>query len=369
MQEPGLISGPRRPSGVPSALRVLRAPLVPLVLLVLSTAACEVDWGGSRVELREPELPEGAREEEGSDAPTAEREPAAELPLPEGPLLYLARLDRSGAARAVPIARLGPGGPSSLGWPSGADESYRGRFDSAFAPAGVELPLLAAGARIGSWVAEPGRSSPRARCPSVRTGRVLLPPGAAVPEFAVFTSDRAGTEMEITGPPTPPARRARLFGPILAERLLGEAGIAEAFLARPASRTSVRAPGGGPPDMAATYLIRDTLAVASPRSPFSASLVFVARADTATSGYVPRWHLVGRYDQAGDRAVHQHLARLPRGGTSLDLLRELGAEDERLAAVTLAPTTAGRGRLPRPDWREEGPCRALELLRSGAPGP
>lgn len=322
------------------------------VAVLLSTAACEVDWGGGRIALEDPAPPQ--------DTAGAPAQPDVRLvPIPDGPLLFLARLDADGSARVVPL--VGLGGESAgaeltpLAFPDTVDDGYRARFESTFMAAGTELRLHAGGERIGSLVLGTSPTVRDAGCPGVGTGRALLLPGQTAPGYAFGLPAGVGG-----GPPAllediAPTRRMSVAGPVLAERLIADP---RAFLAQRVALTPVRLPGDTVPGMAATYLISDSLA-AGPPAGEAISLFFVAQYDAA-AGYRPLWQEVRRYDSAAEKEVFEYLdwVRLPAG--RLDVLRRYDGTRVGLA-TSLLPEGVASG--PREiGWIEPAACSALELL-------
>lgn len=384
-------------------------PRIPalLALFLAGLTACEVEWGGARMALEQPSPPEG-------EAPPSASEAAAETPpLPDGPLLLLARLDPDGEGLALPVARVSPRGLRPLQWPRDPPAAWRERFVSTFQPPGAELPLHARGVRVGTLILEGGRDPVNAGCPAPSAVRALLPPDHPAPRFAFAFSPRGDAPSPDPPPPPELTRRIRTFAPILAERLLREAGVERSFLARRAALEAVPFPGDTAPGMAAAYLINDTLAAApSPPGP-SASLFFLARYDPAR-GYVPVWAAVRSYTDPGGKEAFEYVGILPaptvaaaerraspasrspsggegdaeegEDGGALLFLRQVDASSERLAAVALGAGDAGpgagedgEGAFPAvtgaeaasaaPRWVEARPCSGMGLLGEAPPRP
>lgn len=342
------------------ARRLRLLPLLAAAALVLS--ACDVQWGGARMRLEEPELPEP----EAEKSPATEVEPVAELP--SGPLLLLVRMDATGRARVAPAARITPSGLAPLGLPEDPSGEYRRRFADAFQPPGGVLSLRAGGDPVGTLILGEGRDPGNESCPVVSTGRVLLPPGSSPPEFGFVVSPGDSLRLPLAEPPPSTIRRNRVFAPILAERLLRDAGVARPFLAARARIDAVAFPGDTIPAMASTYLINDTLAAVPPPSGPSSSLFFLARYDRS-EGFVPVWSRIRSYTDPGDKEALAYLGRMDLGGTRAYFVRLLTADDERLGAFR---TGDPGGEL----WWEEGGdgCSALEALsggprRGGGPAP
>jgi hypothetical protein len=326
--------------------------LTVVITVLLSTAACEVEWGGGRIALEDPAPP--------PDTTVTPEEPDVRLaPIPDGPLLFLARLSPDGSARVVPLASLGgePVGAvlTSLVYPDTVDDGYRARFDSTFLAAGAELQLHTSGERIGSLILE---GSPRVRgaaCPSVGSGRALLLPGQTAPPYAFALPAEAGDAAPALVRPIEPTRRMSVAGPVLAERLIDDA---RAFLAQRVAFTPVWLPDDTIPGMAATYLVNDSLAPGPPAGE-AISLFFLAQYDVA-AGYRALWQEVRRYDSAAEKEVFEYLdwVRLPAG--RLDVLRRYDGTRAGLATSLLPEGPAAGSR--EVGWIEPTACSALELL-------
>lgn len=294
-----------------------------LALLVL-LAACEAEWEGAELTLEQPPSPRDTVE-----APAEEEAEAPPLPAP--PMLYRVEAEEDGSARVSPLALVRDGALRGLPSPTDA-ESWWGRFDSAFLSAGQELPLLAGGARLGTVVLSGAVEGSSPGCPGAASGELLLPPGRQPPASAFAVSPGAGPG----GLPGRPAGsettgRQRTFAPILAERLLREAGVERHYLAREADLRPA-ALGDSVPGFAATFLIADSL-TSGPPDGRAVSLLVLARPHPS-DGYVPEWSLVQRYESAGEKAAYRYVESLPLGGDGrIDVLRRYGDGGSRLTAA------------------------------------
>jgi hypothetical protein len=318
--------------------------------LVAFGAGCEIEWGGATVHLEDPSPPP---EEAPAAQPSADR---AEIPLPEGPLLWAVRASGApGEVLAMPIARLADGVPVALGYPEPPPDGFRERFDAAFAGEGTELLLGASGLRLGSLVLS---ASPRvldAGCPSAVPARALVLPGTSLPAIAFGL----GPGLAIGAPEAPQTAavddRIRTFGPILAEQLLRQGGEDRPFLAQRAELGAVPWPGDTRPAMVATYLINDSLGGAGPAGS-ATSLFFLAR--FGPSGYVADWSEMRTYSgQAGGRELFTWLDAAPVPGGRLDFAVLRDGAVRRLVA-SLDSDDPGRGIT----WTEGTRCPSLELL-------
>lgn len=326
-----------------------RASVLPLA--ILPAISCDVEWGGARVALEDPSPP---RPEPAATPAEEERR----IPLPAGPLLYLARPSGPTGVWVTPLAQLSAGGgvPVDLAPPDTLTAEYRARFDSVFLRTGTELVLQSAGRRIGSVVLGEVRSHGDPRCPSVSGGNVLVVPGQAMRETMVALPAALSPIVPERAPALDPVRGMVLAAPVIAERLIGGD---RAFLAQQVSLAAVPFPGDTAAAMAATYLIEDSLA-AGPPGEDAVSLFFLASHDPSR-GYVTRWSELRRYGDPSRKEAFAYLdwVRMPNG--RLHLLRMYDESSVRVAADFL-PADAEAEAEQKVEWREEERCPALSRL-------
>lgn len=313
-------------------VRPARRAVLALAGAALLLAACDVEWGGTELGLETPAT--AAR----ADSLRAAQAADTLAPLPEGPLLFAARLSPDGRARVAAVAREGPDGPTDLEWPTDPSGAWRQAFVDTFQAPGSRLPLYARGVRLGTLILEEVQAEGNAGCPPVSGGYALVRPGVALPGVA-FVRGAEDPEPPRAVPAPVSTSRLRTFGPIMAERLLQQNGVERAFLARQADLQPVTFPGDTASGMAATYLIGDTLAPVPATGGQSVSLFFLARFDRS-QGYVSEWSRVARYDSTGGKDVLVHLAMIPSEGGRLEMVRRVRPDGERLAAARLAPGNA-----------------------------
>lgn len=351
-------SARRRTPWTGAASRVPARAALAAVAAAAALAGCDVEWGGASVRLEDPAPRDTAADSAAAGGGRAEPVPE----LPRGPLLYVVGLDSAGRARAAPAARLVGGRLHAIDWPSDPPDVYLERFGRAFQPPGAEVPLLAGGGRVGSLLLSDRRFPVEGACPPTAGGRALLPPGRRAPEYAFAVSPRDSAVPLGAAPPAGSTRRMRVFAPILAERLLQEAGVEQEFLARRVDLRPVRFPDADAPGMAATFLIRDSLSTAPPPSGASTSLFFLARYEPA-EGFVPVWSRVRQYDSGAGKDVLTHLGWIRTEARPLHLVQRITAGGRRLAAFRLGEG-APDGEL---GWVESGGCPALEALIRSTP--
>lgn len=328
---------------MPNHQRLRPARLAVLLCLAVVLAACDVEWGGADLALERPPTP--------GDTATAPKAAEDSLPaLPEPPMLYRVRSDAGGRARISPVALIRNGGLRSIPLPADVPDRWWRRFDSTFLAPGQELGVRRDGSRLGTVVLT-ARSEPSGpRCPGTASGQLLLPPETRAPSTGFALSPGIGSpppslesrDLQTTG-------RQRTFAPILAERLLREAGVERHYLAREADLRAA-ALGDSVPGFAATYLVADSLAPGAPAGR-AVSLFFLARPHPS-EGYVADWSVVERYESAAEKAVYRHVESLHLPSGRIDLLRRYGESGIRLAAAWAADGDGGR----RIRWSEAGRC-------------
>lgn len=352
MSHPPSTRSESRPAG-------LRGSHLALCLLALAPAwagGCDVEWSGARFSVEQPASEEAAR----PDTAAAGEDAGPLPPLPGGPFLYYVRVDSSGRALAAPAAALDPAGrPRPLELPDTVPGAWPDRFDSAFYPRGRELALHAASRRAGSLVLY-GHRTPDPACPPVTVGRVFVTPGEPVPEEAVALPGGAWPAEPGPGIWAEPEARIRRFAPILAERLLGERGVGRAFLAELADLSAVPFPGSDRPGMAATYLIRDTLAPVPPRGP-AVSLSFLARYNSVR-GYEPSWVRIHRYEPGGGKRAYSYVSAADGPDGRVHFFRLYDETSVRLA-VLWPDSAGGSGEVT---WEGSERCSALRLVDEAA---
>lgn len=326
--------------------------------LLLALGGCEAEWSGTRIAVERPQPPDTNAVE------SSEPEGPPPVPLPSGPLLYYVAAGDDGRAFAVPVARAGPDGPERLVLPDSLPPGWAARFDSTFYPAGRQLALQAGRRRIGTLLFTGASRRVDGRCPAVAEARVLVPPGRGAPERAFALPDSvwpAPFGALALPAPDPDGRRV---APVLAERLLSDAGVERPYLARRADLQAIEFPGEDRPGMAATYLIGDTLARVPPRSE-AASLFFLTRF-VPQRGFVPQWSRVHRYGPGEGKRIYTYAGAVagPGGGAedTVHFLRVHGSRTVRLASLS----RRADGFPEEPGWEEDEGCAGPALVESAA---
>ncbi|UCG76983.1 MAG: hypothetical protein JSV95_06805 [Gemmatimonadota bacterium] len=321
--------------------------------LVAAFSGCDVQWGGARLALENPAPPAPEPATDQAESPPA--------PLPDPPLLYLARLQPDGRGFVTAIAGIQVDSLTALRPPRPITDEYRQRFERSFLASGRELALVAGGRRIGGLVIEEPHS-PRPDCLPAARVRAILPPGTAMPDVGF------GVPLELApdrlGEPAAGDATSRMvtFGPVLAEQLLRADGVARPYLAQ---RVALEAVSGQDtlPEMAATYMINDSLAVGPPRGREAASLFFIARRDP-TRGYVAVWRELRTYGSVETKEAFTWVGWLELSGSRFDFVQRYGGSVEHLVA-SRAPD-AWRDLLTLSErefeWSESPDCPALLLL-------
>ncbi|CAN5632746.1 hypothetical protein BH23GEM6_BH23GEM6_04270 [soil metagenome] len=267
-----------------------------LTLILTAAPACDnVIWGGADIEIVPP--PPAASM---TPVPTDERV-FAEYGLPRGQVIFHIVPSDQGS-RLIPIGEISGDSVRTIRRPAGvAPEAYEGRFRDAVIPIGAQFDVFRRGARVGTFVAQ--RPGPVTQCgvPTVLGNTTVV---AAASDIDQFISFRQGLAPAARGEFSPPqiTGSIRTYASIIAERLILQNG-----LPRPRSWTgaqrdmqAVEIAAGGHPEMAATYLVGDSLAV-GPADPQGYSVFYIADFETRR-GYQPVYQEVHDYRQGGKAA-------------------------------------------------------------------
>lgn len=261
---------------------------IPLLILALGVGCDNVIWGGADIQVVPPPPPQSSLEIE-PDATVF-----AEFGLPTGPLVFHV-IDEPDGSRLVPVAEVGSEGFRPLRRPAGVSpDAFEQRFRQTVLPVGAQFDLYRRGARVGTFTAQ--AEGPLTACgiPTVVGNATVV---AAAVEATDYLAFRRGLAPEVRGEFIPPqiTGSIRTYASLVAERL-----ILAAPLPRPRSWTGAQRDlqaidivPGGHPEMAATYLVGDQLAV-GPADPEGYSVFYIADYETRR-GYMPVYSEVHDY--------------------------------------------------------------------------
>lgn len=277
-----------------SVVRSLARPAAALILTAVS--ACDnVRWGGADVEI----VPPAPRMSEAVG--DAGEEGPSEAGLPTGPVIFHL-VQAEGGTRLVPIAEILGDTLRTLRVPEGVEQSAFGaRFQETVLPIGAQFDVFRRGADVGTFVVQSHGPPTRCGIPTALGRATVVAAAVDAPQYLAF---RRGLSPEVRGDFNPPQMTGsiRTYASIVAERLILQAG-----LPRPRSWTGaqrslepVEIMRGGNPEMAATYLVGDSLAV-GPADPQGYSVFYLADYETRR-GYEPIYSEARDYRQTGKAA-------------------------------------------------------------------
>jgi hypothetical protein len=266
------------------------------ILIVTALAACDnVQWGGADLQIVPPPPPHDAIR----IAPDARA--FAELGMPSANVLF--HVIRQGDQNLlVPVAEVSGDDIREMRRPANVSpEAYEAAFRETVLPVGAQFLLFRRGARVGTFSAQAAGPITPCGVPTV-TGTVTTVAAAAdVTEFVAF---RQGLAPEVRGEYTAPqvTSTIRTYASILAERLVLQNGLPRPRSWPGAQRNlqAIEIMPGGHPEMAATYLVGDSLAV-GPADAQGYSVFYIADFETRR-GYTPVYSEVRNYTQGGKAA-------------------------------------------------------------------
>lgn len=251
------------------------------VLILTALSGCDnVKWGGSEVQFVPPP-PAGGTLEVSENPQTY-----ADLGLPGGPVVFHVKRG-PGGAQLIPVGEVSGDSLRTLRRPAGVERSaYEQRFRQAVMETGSQFDLFRRGARVGTFQVGANGQATQCGVPTALGSATVVASAADAQEFIAF---RRGLAPQVIGEYSPPQVTGpmRTFASIVAERLVLQNG-----LPRPRSWTGAQrdmqpleVSGGGTPEMAATYLVGDSLGV-GPAQPDGYSILYIASYETR-SGYTP----------------------------------------------------------------------------------
>jgi hypothetical protein len=304
-------------------------------VIITALPACDnVSFGGIQLELRPPELTADAVPTVSS-APSDVADEETDLdPIDLGELIYVVERGEGSSATILPVARVGSDDYEAVPDPEEIPDLIE-RFALGRWEAGVELPLVANGRRVGTFVSDGTTAEDGSTC-RVRprgAGHVELAPDAAVLDRLLATEASAAPLRE---PWTPPQRLEededlRAGSLNIAQRLIPTLGVLWPP-SIPEARRDLQPFAPTPGDasgFAATYVYGDRLTV-GPTNPRAYSLFVLAAA--GESRYEPRMTWVQRAPdgKAYPRFVGAHAAR---DSTVSDVVLEVFGETDRWFTV------------------------------------
>ena len=276
-----------------------RAVAVIAAAAVASLSGCEVEWGGARVRLEEPEYQREPAAEAALDD-VAERAP---LELPSGMLIFHAiRLDASGTAAIEPIGELLDGELRPVG-PQRVEQA--GEYTSAFIRdhyrSDQAYALFRGGSRVGSLYVRAPATQGSGLCLTLgAVGQLELRPDAdSLSEFLAWPlGTRAGYETVSI-----PTYREDMpaLAQVLARRGASESSVGGNWrFGEPAELRALDI-GTGDLGFAATFMVGDSLAAGPPGD--SAGTVFVVADYAPARGYFPLYVDAAWYPPGQKRAL------------------------------------------------------------------
>jgi hypothetical protein len=312
------------------------------VLILAALAGCDnFQWGGAEVRI----VPPPPAREEG---PEPDARQLAELGMPTGSVLF--HLVRAGGAdRLIPVAEVSGDSLRTLRRPlEVSPEAYVQRFRETVIPPGSQFQVYRRGAPVGTFVLQGEGPVTSCGVPTA-TGNVTVVAAAAdAPEFLAF---RRGLAPEVRGEYTAPQvdRNIRTYASLIAERLILQQGLPRPRSWPGAQRDlqALEVITGGHPEMGATYLVGDSLAV-GPADPQGYSVFYLAEFETRR-GYAPFYSEVRAYrdDGKGAPRVIDHLDW--DGSPGDEILIQVYGEDQAWYEV-VSRDQAGRW---RKSWQAE----------------
>jgi hypothetical protein len=267
-----------------------------VALILASLSACDnVEWGGADIEIVPP--PPSA-----SMIPIEPDEQVfAEFGLPRGNVLFHLVQEEAGA-RLIPVAEVSGDSLRTLRRPAGvAPAAFESRFRETVIPPGSQFDLYRRGAQVGTFTIQGVGPVTQCGVPTATGSAIVVAAAADVPQFLAF---RRGLSPDVMGEFSPPQINGsiRTYAAIVAERLILQRGLPRPRSWQGAQQDlqAVEIEQGGNPEMAATYLVGDRLAV-GPADQSGYSVFYLADYERQR-GYSPIYQEVRDYRQGGKAA-------------------------------------------------------------------
>jgi hypothetical protein len=263
---------------------------VPLLIVAALSGCDNFFWGGAEFQIVPPPPPQSSLEIE------PDSRVFAEFGLPTGPLVFHLS-ERDGRSLLVPVAEIGGESLRPVRRPAGVSpEAYETRFRETVLPVGAQFAVFRRGARVGTFLAQAEGPVTACGVPTVVGSTTVVAAAVGLPDFIAF---RQGLAPEPRGEFSPPQITGSIntYASIVAERLILQAGLPRPRSWPGAQRDlqSIEIMPGGHPEMAATYLVGDDLAV-GPGQPEGYSVFYIADYETQR-GYMPVYSEVHDYRQ------------------------------------------------------------------------
>ena len=288
-----------------------------------------MQWGGSDVEF----IPPPPAVVMATEAPDSQA--SVQLGLPVGPVLFHLEKTQQGSV-LVPVAELSGDSLRAIRQGSGVEATaFQTRFRETVLPVGARFRLFRRGAPVGTFVVQADGPMTPCGLPTALGNATVVAAAADATEFLAFAE---GLSPEVRGQFNPPQVTGSIntYASIVAERLILQAG-----LPRPRSWAGAQRDldplqilPGGHPEMSATYLVGDSLAV-GPADPQGYSVFYIADYETAR-GYSPVYTEVRDYRRTGKQApaLVDYINWNGQAGEDL-LLRVYGRNDAWYEAISI----------------------------------
>jgi hypothetical protein len=236
----------------------------------------------------------------------AEIEPDAQesidLGLPRAPVLFHVTRGAQGAS-IVPIAELSGDSLRAIRRPAGVSpEAFESRFRDAVLEPNSEYTLFRRGAPVGTFTVQGAGSITPCGVPTATGIATAVAAASEASEFIAFRKG-LGPDVRTDYSPADITGSIRRYASIVAERLVLQAGLPRPRSWQGAQRDlqAMQIVGGGDPEMAATYLSGDRLAV-GPAESGAYSVFYIADYETRR-GYQPVYSEVHNYDKEGRKVA------------------------------------------------------------------
>jgi hypothetical protein len=274
----------------------VRYPLLPILLILTALPACDnVEWAGADVEIVPPPPPSGALPVE------PDVQAFAQFGLPTGTVLFHL-IEGEEGDRLIPVAEVSGNTLRTLRRPAGVSpQAYEKRFRETVLPPGSEFTLYRRGAEVGTFVVQAEGPVTACGVPTAVGQTTTVAAAAGEPEFLAF---REGLAPEVVGEYSPPqiTGSIRTYASLVAEQIVLREGLPRprSWVSAQRDLDAVEIMEGGHPEMAATYLVGDSLAV-GPANEQGYSIFYLADYESRR-GYSPIYTEVHDYRETGKAA-------------------------------------------------------------------